>query len=67
MAVLDIKLDDDLVHAVADALIERGVPIVFVTGYHASAIPARFADVPRREKPVSVETVVETLAPIVVA
>lgn len=61
MAVLDIKLDDDMVYTVADALLGRGVPVVFVTGYEASAIPARYADVPRCEKPVSVEHVIEAL------
>src|SRR5690349_13470992 len=32
-AVLDVNLRSQLVYPVADALIERGVPVVFVTGY----------------------------------
>ena len=51
-AVLDVNLHDVMVFPVADALSERGVPFVFATGYEQSAIPARFTDVRRCEKPV---------------
>ena len=38
-ALLDVNLRGELVFAVADALAERGVPFVFVTGQPASSIP----------------------------
>lgn len=60
-ALLDINLDGNTVYALADALIERGVPIVFVTGYDQSAIPSRFADVPYCQKPVETEQAIEAL------
>lgn len=50
-AVLDVNLQGTMVHALADALVARGVPFVFATGYDAAAMPARFRDVPRWEKP----------------
>ena len=60
-ALLDIKLDGDKVYEVADALISRGVPVVFVTGYDVTAVPARFRVVPLCQKPANVKTVIEAL------
>jgi CheY-like chemotaxis protein len=52
-AILDINLSGDTIFPVADSLIERGIGVVFTTGYDQSAIPDRYADIPRCEKPVS--------------
>lgn len=62
MAVLDISLDEERVYPVADTLIERRVPIVFVTGYDRSALPDRYAAVPLCQKPVETDEVIEALA-----
>jgi len=51
-AVLDINLNGELVYPVADALVARGVPVVFVTGYGAESIESRFAQVPVLQKPI---------------
>ncbi|MGI4765366.1 MAG: response regulator [Janthinobacterium lividum] len=51
-AVLDINLQGELAFAVADALVERGVPFVFTTGYSADVIPERYTGIVRCEKPV---------------
>jgi CheY-like chemotaxis protein len=51
VAVLDINLKGQAVFPVADALIARGVPFVFATGYDQSAVPEAYRDVPRWEKP----------------
>ena len=59
--MLDINLDGDKVYEVADALIGRDVPVVFVTGYDRTDIPARFADVPFCQKPAEVSGVIEAL------
>ena len=50
-AVLDIKLRDDMIFPVAEALRARDVPFVFTTGYNEQAIPDRYKDVARYEKP----------------
>jgi two-component SAPR family response regulator len=60
-AVLDINLQGDMVYPVADALITRGVPFVFATGYGRESLPARYNAVPRCEKPVEAEKVVKAL------
>jgi CheY-like chemotaxis protein len=36
-AVLDINLHGEMVHPVADLLIERGIPVLFASGYGAAA------------------------------
>lgn len=60
-AVLDINLRGDPVYPVADALLARGVPFVFATGYATSAIPERYAAIARCEKPVEPEAFVRIL------
>lgn len=46
-AILDIELDDGDAFAIADALADNRVPVIFVTGRDRSVIPPR-----HREKPV---------------
>src|SRR5437868_1888828 len=51
-AVLDVNLHNEPVYPVADALISRDVPIVFVTGYDALLIEPTYVRLPRCEKPI---------------
>lgn len=51
-AVLDVNLDGEMVYPVADAVLARGVPLVFVTGYGAEGIDSRFAQVLVLQKPI---------------
>jgi two-component SAPR family response regulator len=51
-AVLDVNLGGELVYPVAETLARRGVPFIFVTGYGAESIDARFARVPVLQKPI---------------
>jgi len=51
-AVLDVNLDGEMVYPVADAVVARGVPFVFVTGYSAEGIDRRFAQIPVLQKPI---------------
>lgn len=53
LAVLDINLGGEAVYPLADRLLDRQVPIVFATGYDASAIPERYSHIARFEKPVA--------------
>ena len=53
MALLDINLQGEMAWPVADLLRNTGIPFIFATGYDAKAIPPRYADVPRTEKPVA--------------
>jgi CheY-like chemotaxis protein len=59
MAVVDLNLHGQLAYPVADQLARDGIPFVFATGYRAEVIPRRFANVPRWEKPIDLERVVD--------
>ncbi|MGH7246622.1 MAG: hypothetical protein ACREH9_00820, partial [Pseudomonadota bacterium] len=54
-AVLDINLGDGAIYPGADVLAARGVPLVFVTGYDADSVDARFRDIPILQKPIERE------------
>ncbi len=43
-AILDVNLSGELVDPVADELIARNIPFVFLTGYGRSGIADRFPD-----------------------
>lgn len=60
-AILDVNLGGELVFAVADVLIEQGIPMVFTTGYDAAALPERFRHLPRCEKPVNIRRITAAL------
>ena len=51
-AILDINLGGELVYPVAHLLSDQRVPFMFITGYGAESIDARFADVPVLQKPI---------------
>ncbi len=62
-AVLDINLRGEMAYSVVDALVERAIPVVLTTGYSASALPTRYATLPRCDKPVEVDRLVTVLFP----
>jgi len=60
IAILDINLHDEMVFPVADLLHQRGIPIIFTTGYAPSEmLPARFAQVPIIQKPYDADALME--------
>jgi DNA-binding LytR/AlgR family response regulator len=61
-AVLDVNLRDELVYPVADALMARGVPTVFATGYDQINIPDTYAAIPRCLKPVLMGQLIRLLS-----
>lgn len=51
-AFLDVNLAGEQSFPVADVLVERNIPFVFITGYDANTVvPPRFHDVERLSKP----------------
>lgn len=60
-AVLDINLAGDPIYPVAEALNLRAIPMVFATGYDASAILPAFAATTRCEKPLEAHRLVAAL------
>jgi DNA-binding LytR/AlgR family response regulator len=61
-ALLDLNLCGEMAFPIADALMERGVPFVFATGYDRFAIPPRYAAVRRFEKPVDIRALAGLLS-----
>lgn len=52
IAILDINLHGELVFPVADLLLQRGIPIIFTTGYSFDEIiPRHLMSVPLIQKP----------------
>jgi CheY-like chemotaxis protein len=60
-AVLDVNLHGQRVYPVAEALAGCGVPFLFTTGYDAEAIPDLYSKVPRCEKPVDIQKLIQWL------
>ncbi len=61
-AVLDVNLDGEQIFPVADILIKRGKPFVFVTGYGEGSLPEAYRGRPALQKPFQVERLEQMLA-----
>lgn len=64
-AVLDVNLAGDSIFPVAEILAERGVPLVFSSGYGTSGLPDRWQNQPTLPKPFSLGDVAEVLNKLV--
>ena len=62
VAILDVNLGGTLVFDQARRLAERGLPLVFATGYGRHGIPAEWQDRPILQKPYTAQEVAEGLA-----
>jgi DNA-binding response OmpR family regulator len=51
LVLLDINVRGEMSFPVADALLARHVPLIFLTGYDADIIPDRLQRLPRLGKP----------------
>ncbi|QDZ02116.2 response regulator [Nitratireductor mangrovi] len=49
--ILDINLNGELSYPVAEQLLRRGIPFLFVSGYGGESIPEDFRHFPRLAKP----------------
>ena len=66
LAILDVHLNGQSAFPVADALIERGIPFVFATGYGERGLPEKYRSRPILQKPFAkadLERVLATLLP----
>jgi len=64
-AVLDVNLAGERINPVADALSERNVPFLFVTGYGANALPSEYAARPHVCKPFRMAELIGALSSVV--
>lgn len=61
-AILDVDLRGEPVFPLADALVDRGVPLIFTTGYDPETLPERFAGFPKCEKPTNARRISAVLS-----
>jgi DNA-binding response OmpR family regulator len=64
-AVLDVNLAGERINPVADALSERNVPFLFVTGYGANTLPGEYAHRPHICKPFRMAELIGALSSVV--
>src|SRR5690242_4389657 len=57
-ALLDVNLKGRMVFDLADELVERGVPLVFTTGYDPSFLPVHLRVMPCLRKPIDARELV---------
>jgi DNA-binding response OmpR family regulator len=60
-ALLDIHLRGEVVYPVADILMDRGIPFMFLSGYGEGDLPSRFHDRPLYRKPYSAQLLLARL------
>jgi len=61
-ALLDVNLNGEAVYPVVDTLQARSVPLIFVTGYSAVALPEPYRALPRVVKPFDMRALVALMA-----
>lgn len=61
-AILDINLGGEMSYAVADSLLERGIPFVLATGYDDWAVPQRLSAAARLPKPFGPQAALDAVA-----
>lgn len=66
-AVMDLNLNGSSSLPVADALMARGLPLLFVTGYGQTSLPPKYKAVPVLEKPFRQEGLAAKLAGVFAA
>jgi CheY-like chemotaxis protein len=64
-AVLDINLNGTMVYPLADDLIARRIPFMFLSGYGLSNLPERFRGMTRLNKPCDPDTLIATLRSLI--
>jgi len=64
-ALLDVRVHDRDVYAVADALSARGIPMIFISGFAQPQLPARYRDRPYIAKPFTPDTVLMRLDEVI--
>ena len=62
VAVLDLNLNGTLSYPIAEVIRERGIPVIFATGYGPDGVLDRFSDCPTLQKPFSQQDFAEAVA-----
>jgi CheY-like chemotaxis protein len=67
VALLDVNLNGEMSYPVADALVARGVPFVFSTGYDKDRLLESYRTVPVLQKPYHHSELSDALARLVIS
>jgi DNA-binding NtrC family response regulator len=62
VAVLDLNLNGTLSYPIAEVIRERGIPVIFATGYGADGVLDSFSDCLTLQKPFSQQDFAEAVA-----
>jgi two-component system, response regulator PdtaR len=62
LALLDINMNGQMAYPLADELLTRGVPFIFLSGYGAQDLPERFRGCSRIAKPYDASTLLREVA-----
>lgn len=61
VGLLDVNLGSEYSYPLADALVERGIPTVLITGYDPDALPERYRSLSYLRKPFDLASVSSAL------
>lgn len=61
VAILDVNLAGERVYPIADALIARDLPFIFMTGYGRDELPAQYKGRPTIAKPFKIDRLLSVL------
>lgn len=61
VGLLDVNLGSEYSYPLADALVERGIPTVLITGYDPDALPEAYRSLSYLRKPFDLASVSSTL------
>ena len=61
LAILDINLNGTMAYPLADELLSRGIPFLFLTGYAAKDLPEAYRSLNRLQKPFDPNVIRKTL------
>ena len=67
IAILDVNLDGEEVFPIADVLVKRGLPFVFVTGYGQASLPDTYRDYAALQKPFKADQLKTMLSTLLAA
>ena len=65
VALLDINLNGERSYPVAEKLVARAIPFMFLSGYGGESIPEAFRDYPRLAKPYDTQELLRRLRQLV--
>lgn len=64
LAILDVNLNGEMVHPLAEDLVKRGIKVMLLSGYEAPVLPEGLRTLPRVSKPYDADALVRRIETI---